>query len=160
MINTAFVVLTWLIGIVATVGPVAAIIGIIAFPAIAVPLISRVAKAFLECVPCMIATAVVLACLGSYWVGHHDAASDCRDEQLQAELRNKQFDLDKAKQAAADEATRATTIEEKANARQKDDADYIARLEGRPACALDDNDLGLSNDKSRARPKRPAAGAR
>lgn len=161
MINTVFVVLTWLIGLAATVGPMAVIAGLIFFPAIVVPLISRLAKAFFDCTPCIIATAVVLACVGSYWVGHLDAASDCRAEQLQAELRNKQFDLDKARQAATDEAARAITIEETANARQKEDADYIAKLQSRPACTLDDGDLvGMPNDKSRPIRKKPAAGAR
>ncbi len=161
MINTVFVVLTWLIGIVATVGPIAAIIGIIAFPAVVVPLISKIAKAFFACVPCMIAAAVVLACLGSYWVGHHDAASDCKAEQLQAALRNKQIDLDNAVKAKVDESARAKTIEEQANARQKDDAEYIAHLEGRPACALDDSDIGgMPNNRSGPGRKKPAAGTR
>lgn len=153
MINTVFVVLTWLIGLAATVGPVAVIAGLIFFPAIVVPLISRLARAFFDCVPCIIAAAVVLACVGSYWVGHLDAASDCRAEQLQAELRNKQFDLDKAKQAATDEAARATTIEANANAKHSEDAAYIATLEARPACALDESDLGGVSGK-----RKPGAG--
>lgn len=163
MINTVFVVLTWLIGLAATIGPVAVIAGLIFFPAVVTPLISKVATAFFDCLYCMIAVAVVLACVGSYWVGHLDASSDCRAEQLQAELRNKQIDLDNARKAEADEASRANSIEEKANARQKDDADYIAHLEARPACALDDSDLGIGrvpNDKSGASRKKPSAGAK
>lgn len=161
MINTVFVVLTWLIGIVATVGPVAAIIGIIAFPAIVVPLISKITKALLGCIPCMIALAVVLACVGSYWVGHIDAASDCRDEQLQAELRNKQIDLDNAKKAKADEAARADTIEVTADEQRKKDAEYISRLEARPSCLLDESDIGgVRNDKPGTSSKKPAAGTK
>lgn len=161
MINTGFIVLTWLLGAVATLGPVAVILGMIFVPAVAVPLISRIAKAFFDCVPCIIATAVVLACVASYWVGHHEAASDCRDEQLQAELRNKQFDLEKARQAASDEAKRAATIEEQANVQRKEDGDYIAHLEARPACALDESDIGgVPARQPRSGAKRPAATAR
>lgn len=161
MINTLFIVLTWIIALVATFGPLAVILGMIFVPAVAVPLISKIAKAFFDCIPCMIAAAVVVACVGSYWVGHHQAASDCRAAELEAVLRNQKIDLENANKAAADEADRAINIEVTADEQRKKDAAYIKALESRPGCALDDSDIGgVPNDKSGPRRKKSSAGAR
>ncbi len=162
MINTVFVILTWVVGAVATVGPVAVIVGLIFFPAVIVPLISRLAKAFMECVPCIVAVSCVLACLGAYWVGHHAAASDCRAAELRAELRNKQIDLDEANKAKADEASRANTIEAQASDQRKEDLAAIADLKKRPpTCAFDDVDAGsVPDDKSGTGRKKSPAKAR
>jgi hypothetical protein len=162
MINTAFVVLTWLVGLAATFGPVAVILGLIFVPAVAVPLISSIAKRVLDCLWCIVAVVAVLMCVGSYWVGHWDAAADCRAGELEAKLRNARIDAEVAKKSADDEFQRASQIEATAEARQKDDHDYIAHLEARPSCNLDDSDLpgGVRNDKPRAGRAKPAAGAR
>ncbi|QDM27014.1 hypothetical protein FNL56_13490 [Tardiphaga sp. vice304] len=161
MINTAFVVLTWLVGLAATFGPVAVILGLIFVPAVAVPLISSIAKRFLECVWCIVAVVALLMCVGSYWVGYWDAAADCRAGELEAKLRNARIDAEVAKKSADDEFQRAGQIEATAEARQKDDHDYITHLEARPSCNLDDNDLGrVPNNQSRTRRAKPATGSR
>lgn len=161
MINTAFVVLTWLLGLAATLGPVAVIAAVIFIPAVAIPLISSIAKRFLECLWCIVAVVAVLMCVGSYWVGHWDAESDCRAGELEAKLRNARIDAENAEKSKQDESNRANAIEAAASARQKDDHDYITHLEGRPSCNLDDNDLGrVRNDKPRTGRTKPAAGAR
>jgi hypothetical protein len=162
MINTAFVVLTWLLGLAATLGPVAVIAAVIFVPAVAVPLISSIAKSFLECLWCIVTVVAVLMCVGSYWVGHWDAAADCRAGELEAKLRNARIDAENAKKSADDEFQRASEIETTAKARQKDDHDYITHLEARPSCNLDDGDLPgrVRNDKPRTSRTKPAAGAR
>lgn len=162
MLNYFFVAATWLIGTLGVTGAVgvivaAVILGPTAVIEIARPLLTR----FLSCLWCVVAVVFLMATVGAYWVGHHEAVSDCRAGELAAKLRNQQIDLDNARKAEADEASRANTIEEKANARQKDDADYIAHLEARPACSLDDSDLGgVPNHKSGAGRKKSPVGAK
>lgn len=161
MIGWAFTILTWILGLAATFGPVAVILGVIFVPAIAIPLISSIASRFLGCTRCIVAAVAIVACVGAYWLGHADAAADCRAGELEAQLRNARIDTENAKKAKDDETKRVTTIEESSDARAKRDADYIKTLENRPGCALDCGDAdGLCNDKSRSRGKKPAAGAR
>jgi hypothetical protein len=142
-------------------GLVAVIAAVIFVPAVTVPLISSMAKRFLECLWCVVAVVAVLMCVGSYWVGHWDAESDCRAGEIEAKLRNARID---AENAADDEFQGASEIETTAKARQNDDHDYITHLEARPSCNLDDNELGLSgrmrNDKPRSGRSKPATGAR
>lgn len=161
MINTLFVIMTWLAGLALTFGPVAVILGMIFVPAVAAPLISSIARRFLGCLWCIVAVVAVLMCVGSYWVGHWDAAADCRAGELEAKLRNARIDAENAEKSKQDESNRANAIEAAAAARQKDDHDYITHLEARPSCNLDDADLGrVRNDKPRAGRTKPAGGAR
>ncbi len=160
MINGGFVVLTWLLGLVATFGPVAVILGLIFAPAVAVPLISSIATRFLACTRCIFVAVAVLMCVGSYWVGHWDAAADCRAGELEAKLRNARIDAENAERSKLDETNRANQIEAQSNDQRAKDAAYIKTLENRPACNLDDSDLGrLPNHKPRPRFTKPAAGA-
>lgn len=161
MINTAFVILTWLLGLAATLGPAAVILGLVVAPAVAVPLISKLGGAFLSCSRCIVAAIAVVMCVGSYWVGHWDAEQDCRAGELAAQLRNVRIDAENARQSAADELQRATQIEAQSNDQRSKDADYIKALESRTSCNLNDNDIGrLPDYQSRARRAKPAAGAR
>lgn len=161
MINGVFVILTWLLAAVAAVGPVAVILGLIFVPAVAVPLISSLASRLFACARCIVAIVAVLMCIGSYWVGHWDAAADCRAGELQAQLRNARVDAENAKKSADDETNRANTIEASANDQHAKDLDYIKSLEGRPACALDDDDLGrVPDNRPRTGRTNPAARAR
>jgi hypothetical protein len=101
--------------------------------------------------------AIAAACFASWWFGHHQAVLQCREAELAAQLRNKQFDLEREQQAKADAEQRAKEIEESANERAQKDADYIAKLKDKPACLLDDDDIGgLPNDKPRPRFKIPS----
>ncbi len=161
MINTAFVVLTWLLGLAATLGPASVILALIFVPAVAVPLISSVAKRFFECLWCVVVLVAVLMCVGSYWVGHWDAAADCRAGEMAAQLRNARIDAENAKKSADDEFERANQIEAQSNDQRSKDAAYIKTLESRPACNLDDSDLGgMPDNRPRSRSTKPAAGAR
>jgi len=161
MINGLFTALTWLLGLAATIGPLAVILGVIFAPAIAIPLVSSIATRFFACTRCMIAAAAIFACIGSYWIGRLDATAECRAGELEAQLRNARIDADNAKRAKEDEALKVTTIEENADARAKRDADYIKSLESRPGCALDCGDAdGLCNDKPRPGRARSSSRAR
>lgn len=161
MINGLFVVLTWLLAAVATFGPVAVILGLIFAPAVAVPLISSIASRLFACTRCIMAIVAVLMCIGSYWVGHWDAAADCRAGEMEAQLRNARIDADNAKKSADDEITRANTIEASANDQHAKDLDYIKSLESRPACVLDDGDIGsVRPGKSRPRFTKPSTNPR
>jgi hypothetical protein len=157
MIHTAYIILTWIVGIVAVLGPIGAIAAFFLIPTVAVPIMTKFATAFLGCTRCVVATVFVIAGVGSYWVGHYDAASDCKEAQIAAQLATKNRDLEAAQKAKDDETQRANKIEADANARQKDDADYIATLEKRPSCALDDSDLGGLRKSTRRIGTKPPA---
>lgn len=150
----------WLLGIVGVLGVGGTIAAVIFFPAVAIPVLQSVVSSLLKCKPCLYALTLVALMSLSWWFGHHQAVLQCRESELAAELRNKQIDLENAHKAATDEAERTKSIEEQANARQKDDADYIAHLKNNPACALDDSDIGLPNNQQRPGSKKPAARAR
>ena len=123
------------------------------------PILSGVFKAVLRCKPCLIALAIVAALVTSFWLGQHKARLECQEAQLMAKLANQRADLESAKKAEADAKSRADKIEGEASDQRKEDADYIARLKGRPACDLTDDDIsGLPNHRNRngARPSTPA----
>jgi apolipoprotein N-acyltransferase len=154
--------LSWILGVVSVLGVAGAIAAIVLVPAVAMPILQNIVARILSCRPCLYAVAIIAACITSWWFGHHQAVLDCRAGELAAELRNKQADLDNARKSAADEAARATTIEASANDQRSKDAAYIATLEARPACALDESDLGGVPGRRKSRPgfTKPAAGAR
>ena len=60
---------------------------------------------------------------------------------LRVTLAAKQADLENARKSLADENQRAKQIEAAADAQHQSDTQYIASLQARPACALDDGDL-------------------
>jgi hypothetical protein len=155
------IVLSWLLGIVGVLGVAGAAAAFIFFPLVAVPVLQRVVEWLLGCKKCLYALAIVAVAFAAFWGGHHRAVLDCRADALAAQLAAKQADLDHAKKSAADEAKRANTIEASANDQKSKDAAYIAALESRPACALDDADIsGLPNKRKSAPGKKPAPSAK
>ncbi|WP_154071149.1 hypothetical protein [Bradyrhizobium lablabi] len=115
----------------------------------------------LGCKPCLFALSIVAALFIGAIYGARVESAKCRAGELAAKLAAQQADLDNAKKSAADEAARATTIEATANDQRSKDAAYIATLEARPSCALDDVDLGrMPNHKSRPRFTKSPPGAR
>jgi hypothetical protein len=148
--------ITWIVAVVSTCGIAGTIAAAIAFPAVVIPILENFVSWFLKCKPCIYAMAIVAACFASWWFGHHQAVLQCREAELAAELRNKQFDLEREQQGKADAERRAKEIEDSANERAQKDADYIAKLKDKPACLLDDDDIGgMPDDKSRLRFKIP-----
>ncbi len=120
--------LTWVLSIVGVLGVGGAIAAAILAPAIVIPLLQRTIE----------------------WI------LDCRAANAAATLRNQQLDLDIAHRAAEAESNLIKSIEDKASERQAKDNEYIAKLEARPACLLDDSDAnGLSNHQSGAGDKKP-----
>lgn len=156
------IAMTWILSIVGVLGVGGAIAAAILVPATAIPLLQSIVTRVLACKPCLYAVAIIAACSASWWFGHHQAVLDCRAGELAAQLASKQADLDNARIAAANEVARATIIEETANDQRSKDAAYIASLEARPSCALDDGDLlgGLPDHKSRPGSAKSPAGTR
>jgi hypothetical protein len=158
------VIFTWLLGIFGALGVTGTIVAVVFFPAVAVPILQSIVTWILKCKPCLYALAVAVLMFSSWWLGHHQAVLDCRAGELAAELRNKQIDLDEAKKAAADESTRANTIEAQSNDQHAKDLAYISELKNRPdpSCAFDDGDLpdGVPAYKPWTRFKKPAASPR
>ncbi len=157
------IALTWILSIVGVLGVGGAIAAAIIAPAIVIPLLQRTIEWILGCKRCLYALAFVVAVLAAFWAGHHKAMLDCRADSAAAALRNQQLDLDIAHRAAEAESNLIKTIEDKASERQAKDDEYIAKLEARPVCALDDGDAsGLSNhqpgpgDKKAPRRAKPA----
>lgn len=146
----------WIVGIVATLGVSGAIAAVIFFPAVAIPIVQSVVTWLMKCKPCLYALAVAGLMAASWWHGHHKAVLACREAELEAVIRNREFDLEKEKQSKADAEQRVKEIEESSNERAKTDAEYIEKLKAKPACLLDDDDIGVSNDKPRSRFKIPS----
>lgn len=155
------IALTWVLGIVAALGVAGTIAAAIIFPAVVVPVLQNLVSWLLRCKPCLYALAVAGLMAACWWHGHHQAVLECREAELAAVIRNQEFDLATAQNAKADADKRARDIEESANEQAKKDADYIATLKAKPACELDDDDIGgMPNDKSRPRFKIPSFRAR
>ncbi|MDB6086565.1 MAG: hypothetical protein JWN43_4446 [Gammaproteobacteria bacterium] len=153
--------LMWIFGIVGTLGIAGTVAACIFAPAVAIPIVQSVTAAILKCKPCLIALAIVAALFIGALYGSHVATAKCKAGALAAELRNKNIDLDKAKKSEADQTERANTIEAQSNDQREKDAAYIAALENRPACALDDSDIdGLPNHKPGAGRTKPASRAK
>jgi hypothetical protein len=152
-LHSVFIAASWLIGLLGVGGVVAAIAAVVflapaAVQAIVVPIFKR----FIECTWCIVVVVFVLTTTGAYWVGHHEAESECRAEELRAELRNKTIDADNATKAKEDETKRADTIEETANAQHERDIASIAALKARGhACPFDDIDSGGMPDNKHVR---------
>lgn len=146
----------WVLGIVSALGIAGTIAAAVFFPAVVIPVLQNLVSWLLRCRPCLYALAVAVLMAVSWWLGHHQAVLACREAELSAELRNKQFDLERERTAKADAEKRAQEIEDSANERAKTDAEYIEKLKAKPACLFDDDDVGVSNDKSRPRFKIPS----
>jgi hypothetical protein len=141
--------LTWVLSIVGVLGIGGAIAAAIIAPAVVIPLLQRTIEWILGCKRCLYALAFVVAVFAAFWSGHYKAQLDCNSANVAAALRNQQLDLDIAHRAAEAESTLIKSIEDKASDRQKKDDDYVAKLEARPVCQLDDADVsGLSNHQS------------
>lgn len=135
----------WAFTIVGVLGLGGAIAALIFVPAAAIPILQSVVSAILRCKPCLYALAVMALMGGSWWHGHHTAVLACREAELTAELRNKQIDLENERIAKAEAERQVKEIEDSSNERAKSDAEYIERLKSKPACLLDDDDIGLLN---------------
>lgn len=142
--------LTWFLGIASVLGVGGSIAAIVLTGGAALPIIERILLSILRCTPCMVVVALIGAVLGGYWYGRHEEKAKCKAEQLAAELRNREIDVEKQSQARSDETERANRIEADAAQRAKDDADYIAKLQGRPGCLFDDLDVGVRRPAGRA----------
>lgn len=155
MLHHIFIWATWALAALGVGGAAALIVAMVTLgPAVVQAWLIPAVTRFLRCAWCVASVVFVLATTGAYWVGHHQAATECKAEQLAAALRNQEFDLAEAEAAKRDAETRAKKIEDKASERATADADYIKKLESKPACALDDNDVGagsVPNDRPRAR---------
>jgi hypothetical protein len=153
--------LVWILGIVGTLGVAGTIAACVFAPAVAIPIVQSVIGATLKCKPCLMALAIIAALFIGALYGSHVATAKCRAGELAAKLAAQQADLENAKKSAADENKRAITIEAFANDQRSKDAAYIATLEARPSCALDDIDLDrLPNRQSRPHRARPAVPTR
>lgn len=89
-----------------------------------------------------IAGAVMLA--GAYWKGHSDAAQNCREAELRAEIAALKRDVAAAEAAHRLEAAQTKELEAQRQQLAKEVADYEAALKVRPepACTLTDDDIG------------------
>ncbi len=153
-------IMPWVLGIVSVLGVAGTIAAVILFPAVVIPILEGVVAWIMKCKPCLYAILLVAACSAAWWYGHHTAVVACREDEIAAELRNKQIDLDNAKKAKDDETERANKIEAGANDQHEKDTAYIEQLKNRPdpLCVLDDPDLiGLPDHKSRPGGAKPAA---
>lgn len=64
------VVLTWVLGTLATFGGVGTAVAMIFFPLTAAPILQKIVSAVIGCKSCLIVTAFVVVAIGSYWYGH------------------------------------------------------------------------------------------
>lgn len=154
------ITLTWILGIVGTLGIGGCILAYFLLPAF-VPVIQSAVTALIRCRPCLYAIAAVFAVLAAFWGGHHTAVVACRADALAAELAMKQADLDNAVKAKNDATGRANLIEAKASDQKSKDAKYIAGLKAKSGCALDDSDIGTGGMRNHGfHLSRPSTGSK
>lgn len=149
--HNVFMWATWAVAAFGVGGTVALVVALLTLgPAVVQAWLVPSLVRFLRCSACVAAVVFVLATVGAYWVGHHQAASECKAGELAASLRNQEFDLAEAQNAKAEAEKRAKEIEKSSAERATQDAEYIKSLEAKPACALDDGDIGgVPDHKSR-----------
>ncbi|MBN9007228.1 MAG: hypothetical protein J0H40_17660 [Rhizobiales bacterium] len=144
----------WAIGILGVGGAVAVVVAAVFFgPTVVIGIIQPILTSFLACTRCVVATVFVVATIGAYWLGHHDAAKECRADELAAQLRNERLDAQAARDAKDDEARRADDIEKQAREQHDADQAYIQQLKSSPGCALGDGDLGGAAGGVQQRPR-------
>jgi hypothetical protein len=85
--------------IVAVLGPVGAVIAVVLFPTIALPVLKRLWSAFLECRLCMLVVAVLIACQVSFWIGRGNAYKEGEADAIAGIARNDTKLVGKAKAA-------------------------------------------------------------
>jgi hypothetical protein len=66
-----YVVLTWVLGAVATLGVGGTIAAFVFVPTIAAPALAKVTETLLGCTKCLVVAAFLAVALGSYWYGRH-----------------------------------------------------------------------------------------
>jgi hypothetical protein len=167
VIHYIFIGLTWALATFGVVGAIAAIAATVYLgPATVLAIIEPLFAKFVACTKCVVAVVFVLATVGAYWVGHHQAEKECSADEKNSELAAQRQDTINAQQAAADEANRAIDIEVTADDQHKKDLADIAALKTRPpTCAFDDIDSGSANtggvlSKFRPAKAKPAARAK
>ena len=141
---------TWVGAAVGVLGIGGAIAAVIAFPTVVIPVLQSLVSAILKCRPCLIAivyTASVTGALyGGYWYGRHIEKEACKQDELAAELANREADLAAQSKARSDETERANRLERGAAERALQDAQFIKGLQDRPpgsAWLFDDLDAGV-----------------
>lgn len=158
-----FVTATWLLGTLGVAGAAAAIAGCIFLGPVAVQtIVAPIISKFISCTKCVAVAVLILSAVGSFWIGHHSAVVDCRDEKANSIIAAQRRDITIAQQAAADEANRAIAIETEAKDQHEKDVATIEGLKSRPnaACAFDDGDFGGVRPIVRSPQKKPAGRAR
>jgi hypothetical protein len=163
-LNSLMTFAAWALGTLGVGGVIAAIVAAVIFgPTVVIAIVRPIVERFLACTKCVIATVFVLATVAAYWLGHHQAVTECRADELEAKLRNARIDAKAAADAKADEKRRADDIEREAKKQHEQDQAYINRLTSKPACAFDDDDVGtgrVRGDHARSSKPHAPAGAR
>lgn len=138
--------LTWILGIVGTLGIGGCIAAYFIFPAL-IPIIIKalggLLERFLACFWCKIISGAFLIFFVGWWLGHHKAELECRAAEKNSVLAAQRQDTIAQQQATADEANRAIDIEVSAKDQHDQDLRDIAALKSRAStCAFDDIDSG------------------
>ncbi|MDB5610366.1 MAG: hypothetical protein JWP25_7266, partial [Bradyrhizobium sp.] len=111
MIHYVFVAATWLIGVVGVGGAVVTAVAVVYLgPATVMAIVRPIFAKFLACTKCVVAVVFVLSTTAAYWVGHHQAETQCRADELNSKLAAERADTAAQVKAAADEANRAIEI--------------------------------------------------
>jgi hypothetical protein len=66
-----FVIATWVLGAVTTLGVAGTVAAFVFFPTVAAPILAKVTSTLLGCKTCLLVAAAVAIALGSYWYGRH-----------------------------------------------------------------------------------------
>lgn len=90
-----------------------------------------------------------LALAGAYFKGHSDAAQNCREAELRAQIAALERDVAAAEAAHRLEVAQTKELEAQRQQLAKEVADYEAALKVRPepACTLTDDDIGRMRGK-------------
>lgn len=160
MIHVGMVALSWALGAFGVAGTVAVIVAVVYLgPATVLAIVQPLLSRFIACMTCVVVVACTLAIVAAYWLGHHQAAVECRAADLAAELRNREIDLANASRARSDETARANTLEKDADDQHHQDLDAIAALKARKhGCPFDDIDAGGGVQPRAGAGGAPAAG--
>lgn len=160
-LSTVFYWVSVLIGTFGVGGAACFIAGMVFLgPSAMMAIVQPILTKYLECTKCLVATVFVLAAVGAFWVGHHEARKECKEDELASQLAAQQADTKIAKKAQADAVAKANSIEAKANAQHKKDLSYINSLQGKGGCALDGTPLdagGVRKPRIQFFHKKPAA---
>lgn len=78
------IALSWILGIVGTLGIGGTIAAYVFFPTVAVPIVERVIASVLACKACLIALAFVVGVVAAFWYGRHGEYAKGYDAALSA----------------------------------------------------------------------------